>query len=265
MQKKDVPWNIKIHKLNRIFGVIKNSNFFILKMKNITDQNEDISLSGFRFFKSLSEEELKSLNLEKTCTYYKKGSIVYKEGSRLTGFYCVIKGIVKVYKTGNDGKEQIIRFARKGDIIAYRSLLSQESACTTSKIIEDALLCHIPYKTLLNLIEKNWTFSLAMLRIVCAELKEANEYITDIAQKTVRERLAEVLLLLKENFDLDADQTLQISLTREELANTVGTATESIIRRLSEFKQDKLIDLQGRKIKIINLSGLTKVANITKY
>ena len=102
-----------------------------------------------------------------------------------------------------------------------------------------------------------------MLRIVCAELKEANDYITDIAQKTVRERLAEVLLLLKENFDLDADKTLQISLTREELANTVGTATESIIRLLSEFKQDKLIDLQGRKIKIINLAGLTKVANLT--
>jgi len=124
-------------------------------------------------------------------------------------------------------------------------------------------LCHVPYKTLLSLIEKNPTFSLAMLRIVCAELKEANDYITDIAQKTVRERLAEVLLLLKESFDLDADQTLQISLTREELANTVGTATESIIRLLSEFKQDKLIDLQGRKIKIINLSGLTKVANLT--
>jgi CRP-like cAMP-binding protein len=144
-------------------------------------------------------------------------------------------------------------------------LLSQESACTTSKIIDDAVLCHIPYKTLLNLIDKNPSFSLAMLRIVCAELKEANDYITDIAQKTVRERLAEILLLLKENFDLDADQTLQISLTREELANTVGTATESIIRLLSEFKQDKLIDLQGRKIKIINLSGLTKVANVTKY
>ena len=186
-------------------------------------------------------------------------------GSRLTGFYCIIKGIVKVYKTGIDGKEQIIRFAKKGEIIAYRSLLSQETACTTSKIIEDAILCHIPYKTLLNLIEKNPSFSLAMLRIVCAELKEANEYITDIAQKTVRERLAEILLLLKENFELDADKTLQISLTREELANTVGTATESIIRLLSEFKTDKLIDLQGRKIKIINLPGLTKVANLTKY
>ena len=233
-------------------------------MKNHNELIEDVNLSTFRFFQSLTEDELKSLNYEKTCAHYKKGSILYKEGSRLTGFYCIIQGVVKIYKTGIDGKEQIIRFAKKGDIIAYRSLLTQESACTTSKTIEDSVLCHIPYKSLLGLIERNSKFSLAMLRIVCAELKEANDYITDIAQKTVRERLAEVLLLLKQEFDLDAEKTLQISLTREELANMVGTATESIIRLLSEFKQDKLIDLQRRKIKIINIQALIKAANLNK-
>jgi CRP-like cAMP-binding protein len=101
-----------------------------------------------------------------------------------------------------------------------------------------------------------------MLQIVCRELREANDYITDIAQKTVRERLAEVLLLLKENFELDNQNTLQISLTREELANMVGTATESVIRLLSEFKQDKLIELQGRKIKFLDIASLRRVANI---
>ena len=101
-----------------------------------------------------------------------------------------------------------------------------------------------------------------MLQIVCRELREANDYITDIAQKTVRERLAEVLLLLKENFELDNQNTLQISLTREELANMVGTATESVIRLLSEFKQDKLIELQGRKIKFLDIANLRRVANI---
>jgi CRP-like cAMP-binding protein len=180
----------------------------------------------------------------------------------LTGFYCVTRGILKIFKTGIDGKEQIIRFAKKGDIIAYRSLLSQELACTTAKVIEEAVLSHIPYQTLLYLIQHNWQFSHHMLQIVCKELREANDYITDIAQKTVRERLAEVLLLLKENFELDNANTLQISLTREELANMVGTATESVIRLLSEFKQDNLIDLQGRKIKFVNVPGLTKVANL---
>lgn len=231
-----------------------------LSMKRPTE--DETNLSGFQLFKKLKEEEFTRLNFEKSCAYYKKGTVVYREGSRLTGFYCVTKGIVKIFKTGIDGKEQIIRFAKRGEIIAYRSLLSQELACTTAKIIDEAVLCHIPYQTLLFLIQSNWQFSHHMLQIVCRELREANDYITDIAQKSVRERLAEVLLLLKENFELDHHNTLQISLTREELANMVGTATESVIRLLSEFRQDRLIELEGRRIKFVNIPGLQKVAGI---
>ena len=99
------------------------------------------------------------------------------------------------------------------------------------------------------------------MQLICKELGEANSFITDIAQKSVRERLAEVLIILKNTFKLDNDNILQILLTREELANIIGTATESVIRLLSEFKDDKLIELNGRKIKIINLKGLMKIAN----
>jgi CRP-like cAMP-binding protein len=229
-------------------------------IKRPTD--EETNLLGFQLFKKLNDDEFNRLNFDKTCSLYKKGAVIYREGSRLTGFFCVTKGIVKIFKTGIDGKEQIIRFAKKGEIIAYRSLLSKELACTTAKVIDEAVLCHIPYQTLLFLIEKNWQFSHHMLQIVCGELRQANDYITDIAQKTVRERLAEVLLLLKENFDLDNQNTLQISLTREELANMVGTATESVIRLLSEFKHDKLIELQGRKIKFLDIPSLHRVANL---
>jgi CRP-like cAMP-binding protein len=233
-----------------------------MRKTNAISTSEECDLGGFQLFKKLTEEELARLNYDKECSVYKKGTIVYKEGNRLTGFFCVTRGILKIYKTGIDGKEQIIRFAKKGNIIAYRSLVSQELACTTAKVIDDAVLCHIPYQTLLYLIQNNWQFSLHMLQIVCGELREANSYITDIAQKSVRERLAEVLLILKDNFELDNQNTLKISLTREELANIVGTATESVIRLLSEFKQDKLIELQGRRIKIIDIRGLTKVANV---
>lgn len=229
-------------------------------IKRPTEEESD--LSGFQLFKKLTDQEFAQLNFDKTCSLYKKGNIIYREGSRLTGFYCITRGILKIFKTGIDGKEQIIRFAKKGDIIAYRSLLSQELACTTAKVIDEAVLCHIPYQTLLYLIQNNWQFSHHMLQIACRELREANDYITDIAQKTVRERLAEVLLLLKDNFNLDNTNTLQISLTREELANMVGTATESVIRLLSEFKQDKLIDLQGRKIKFLDVNKLSRVANL---
>lgn len=100
------------------------------------------------------------------------------------------------------------------------------------------------------------------MQITCKELGQANTYITDIAQKTVRKRLAEILVQLRNDFDLDEENVLKITLTREELANIVGTATETIIRLLSEFKQDKLIELNRRKIKVLNLPGLMKVGNI---
>jgi len=232
-------------------------------INNNSESTDDIDLSCFPFFKSLTKEECDILNFEKKCIASQRGTIVYEEGCRLSGFYFITRGIVKIYKTGIDGKEQIIKFANKGDIFGYRSLLSEETACSTSKVIEDAILYHIPYKILLNLVEANPLFSLDILRIACDELKEANECITYFGLKTVRERLAEVLLLLHKNFKLDTDQRIQISLTREELANTVGTATEVIIRFLSEFKREKLIDLKGRKIKILNLNELKKVAKLT--
>jgi len=100
------------------------------------------------------------------------------------------------------------------------------------------------------------------MQITCKELGEANAYITDIAQKTVRERLAEILIHLKNDFGLDSNKILQISLTREELANIVGTATESVIRLLSEFKQDRLIELNGRKIRILDEAGLIRIGNL---
>ncbi|HRW62863.1 MAG TPA: Crp/Fnr family transcriptional regulator [Bacteroidales bacterium] len=212
-------------------------------------------------FKYLSPDEHTKVDNEKVCNSYKRGSVIYHEGSRTNGFYCIHSGILKIFKTGIDGREQIIAFAKRGDIIGYRSILSNELACSSAKVIEDAVLCFIPGETLINLVKTNGNFSMAVMQQTCKELGVANSFITDIAQKTVRERLAEVLLNLKDIFDLDKDNILQISLTREELANIVGTATESVIRLLSEFKQDELIDLNGRKIKILNIKRLEKISN----
>ena len=180
----------------------------------------------------------------------------------MNGFYCVQKGIIKIYKTGFDGKEQIIRFAKNGDIIGYRSVLSNEPACTTTEVLEECIVCHIPASTLFNLVKTNGNFAVELMKLTCKELGEANSYITDIAQKTVRERLAEILLLLEEDFGANEQGVLSLSLTREDLSNIVGTATKSIIRLLSEFKSDLLIELNGRKIKILDKPGLKIIASI---
>lgn len=220
------------------------------------------SLESGSIFKYLSPEETAKINFEKDFRNYKRGDILYQEGNRISGFFCINSGIIKVFKTGFDGKEQIIRFAKKGDIIAYRSVLSNELACTSAKVIEDCQVCFIPSEILISFIKTNPTYALELVKLACHELGEANSFLTDIAQKTVRERLAEILLLLVNDFGLDNQQFLNISLTREELANLVGTATESVIRLLSEFKSDRLVELNGRKIKILDTKGLEKISNI---
>ena len=224
--------------------------------------NDGCLVRSNSIFKHLTPEELEKVTFEKTTEQYKRGSIIYREGSRINGCYCIHKGIIKVFKTGIDGKEQIIRFAREGDIIGFRSVLSNELACTTAEVLDDSGLCYIPAETLVYLVKHNGNFSMELMQLTCKELGEANAYITDIAQKTVRERLAEILIHLKNDFGLDENNILQISLTREELANIVGTATESVIRLLSEFKQDQLIELNGRKIRILDEAGLIRIGNL---
>ncbi len=223
---------------------------------------EDCLAKNHVLFRHLTESEFDKVNEEKVTEHHKRGSVLYHEGNRINGFYYITQGIIKVYKTGFDGKEQIIRFAKRGDIIGFRSILSNEQACTTAEVIDDSTTCYIPGEILINLVKNNGNFSIELMQITCKELGQANSYITDIAQKSVRERLAEILVQLINDFGLDENKVLLITLTREELANIVGTATESVIRLLSEFKQDKYIELNGRKITILNLPALMRIANI---
>jgi CRP-like cAMP-binding protein len=212
-------------------------------------------------FKHLNPEDLKMLNDEKSCYSFSKGEVIYHENTWLSGFYCVSDGIVKIYKTGKEGKEQIIKFTQKGDIFGYRSTLNNERACSSAKVIENASVCLISAKAIQALIKSNPSFSLELVQLICKELGEANCFITDIAQKTVRRRLAEILLQLKSSFGVRDDNSLNISLTREELANIVGTATESVIRLLSEFKSDGYIALSGKRIIILNEASLKKLGD----
>ena len=223
---------------------------------------ESCTIRTHPLFRHLGPEELQEISLSKITESHKRGSVVYEEGNRIKGFYCVQKGIIKIYKTGIDGKEQIVRFAKTGDMIGYRSVVSNEPACTTTEVLEESVLCHIPAKILFKLIQGNGKFAVELMKLTCKELGEANSYITDIAQKTVKERLAEILIHLYEEFGEDTLGVLKISLTREELSNIVGTATESIIRLLSEFKNLGYLEVKGRKIKILDKPGLKHIANI---
>jgi len=208
----------------------------------------------------LDIDEMAYMEASTEIRHYKKGEIIFLQGKRIAGCYVVLSGIVKQFKTGGEGRDYIIRLAKPYEILGYRSVLSEEPACHTSAVIEDSDVCYIPKDCLHHLVKTNGSFALDLLQIACCELEESHSMITEIAQKSVKERLAELLLMLKNKFGANENGQINIVLSREELANVVGTATESIIRILSEFKADKLIDMYGKKITILREKELEKIA-----
>lgn len=210
--------------------------------------------------KSLSKEEIIKFSEHKDTIDFKKGDVLFSEGTTLNGVYCIKEGICKMSRLSENGKEQIVKFIKKGDMLGYRSVLGEESVTLTATALNDLKTCFIPKSTVFETMKNNPTFSLEMTKTVCNDLRDANIIITNMAQKHVKERLADTLLMLKDTFGVDEEGVLDIVLTREELASVIGTATESAIRLLSEFKKKGLIVLKGKKIKIIGELELHKIS-----
>ncbi|WPQ64171.1 MULTISPECIES: Crp/Fnr family transcriptional regulator [Chitinophaga] len=206
---------------------------------------------------------LEEIDAAKVCSTYKKGEVVFQEGTYPFGIYCVNTGKIKLSHSGDDGREQIVRLAKPGDIIGYKALLSAERYTASAIALDDSSVCFIPKDLFMSILQKDANLSFEMMRIIASELRKAETKITHLAQKPVRERLAETLLFIKETYGVEQDgTTLNVRLSREEIANLVGTATESAIRLLSEFKKDGLIELQGKKIRLLNQEEITKTANL---
>ncbi|MDY7396661.1 Crp/Fnr family transcriptional regulator [Aureibaculum sp. 2210JD6-5] len=214
----------------------------------------------FSTLRSLSADELKTMSEEKDILTFKKGDVIFEEGNTLNGVYCVKHGICKLSKLNANGKEQIVRFIKGGDMLGYRSVLSEEPVTLTVTALKDMEACYIPKKEILDAIKENPKFSLDMMRTVCHDLRDANILLSNMAQKNVKERLADTLIFLKETFGEDKDGYLDIVLTREEISSVIGTATESAIRLLSEFKKKGFIALDGKKVKVLDEVGLLKLS-----
>lgn len=214
----------------------------------------------FNSLKSLSPDELKCISEEKDLLTFKKGDVIFEEGITLNGVYCVKHGVCKLSRLNANGKEQIVRFIKGGDMLGYRSVLSDEPVSLTVTALKDMEACFIPKKEILDAIQNNPKFSLDIMKTVCHDLRDANISLSNMAQKTVKERLADTLIFLKETFDEDENGYLDIVLTREEISSVIGTATESAIRLLSEFKKKGLIALDGKMIKILDEVELLKLS-----
>lgn len=214
-------------------------------------------------FDKLNHEELEELDEKKGCRFYRKNQVIFNEGSHSNRLYCVKKGQIKISKTGVDGREQIIHFAKAGDVMGYRALLAGEAYSATATAIDDCTICFIPRSELLNLLERNTALGMKFMLLLCHKVEELGEQATSLSHRTVRERLAQSLLLLKQAFGLKEDgKTLDVQLSREDLASFVGTATESLIRMLSEFKDEGVVELSGKKIVLKDILKLVRISRI---
>ncbi len=212
-------------------------------------------------FNSLNKDELVSLDNKRTIMHFKRGQPIFVEGTALNGIYCLQSGECKVSKLTPNGKDQIVRFIKEGEIVGHKSILSGTNAKLTVTALEDMDVCFIPKQELLDLFARNKEFSLELTRSLCQSLDKANLTVATMAQKNVRERLAEFLLYFERMFGVDEKGFIAVKLTREEIANAIGTATESAIRLLSEFKRDKLILLHSKQIKLLDKSKLTHISD----
>jgi len=214
-------------------------------------------------FSILEEDDIKLLDQSKESTFYPKGQAIFFTGRTPTGVFCLMEGKVKMAKMGSDGKDQIVRFVLPGKLLGIRAFLGDCAYTATATTLDDTILCYIPGELFKYLQAKYPTITSCMITTLSQLLCEAEDKMTSIAQKNVRERLAETLLELRSVFsygDKTSEKVQPISLTREDLANIIGTATETVIRLLSDFKEVGLIDIQGRKIILKDIHALKNVA-----
>lgn len=223
----------------------------------------DISSSLPDIWRALNEKEHELLREDARFVNYKKNEIVYYENDRPQDLMCLLKGKVKIYKEGVGGRSQIIRMVRPVQYFGYRAYFAQEPYVTSAAAFESSQVCLISMNIVEQFLRNNSTLAMFFIQLLSVDLGVADQRVVNLTQKHIRGRLAESLLFLKENYGLEEDgATISIYLAREDLANLSNMTTSNAIRTLSIFENERIISMDGRKIKIIDEERLHKISRI---
>ncbi|MBM3412252.1 MAG: response regulator [Bacteroidetes bacterium] len=208
------------------------------------------------FSNDLRKNGLFNFNPEKyNAELYAKKQVIYSEGKRSRYLYYIVRGKVKGFKTHDDGKEYITDLYSDGDFLGYPSLIDETNYIDTAVALEDTEIVQLPREEFLELIECNIQVATKFIRIVAQNMKEKEERLLSLAYSSLRKRVAKALVDIHQKFN-NTDNNTRIAISREDIAHYVGTATESLIRTLSDFKSEKLIEIKEGKIIIIQLEKL---------
>ncbi len=217
---------------------------------------ESCIVKEFNSLKSLTRDELMRVSACKTGKIFKKGQVIFKEGDTLNGVYCVKDGVCKLTKLSDNGKDQVVKLVVKGGLLGKRSLVTDQVTNLSAIALNDMEMCFIPKSEIMKDLAKNPTFTMDVLKKMANDLKDSDESLVNMAQKSVKRRMAEILMYIHDTFGVDNDGHLSIVISREDYASIVGTATESAIRILSQFKKEGLISTNGKRIKIEDTNSL---------
>ncbi len=232
-------------------------------MKNEIKSIEVLFNSPDSVFSKLVKADKEYLLANTEYRVYKKNEIVFSENTKPTGLLCLSEGKVKIYKEGAGGRDQIIRLSRPGGFIGYRALFAEQNYSASAAAIENSVAFIIEKKALFSIMKRDPNLTFGILKSLATELGVSNMRTVSLTQKHIRGRLAESLLFLIDTYGYYNDgTTIKALLSREDLANLSNMTTSNAIRTLSSFAQEKVIALDGRKIKVLDLQELEKISDM---
>lgn len=212
---------------------------------------------------TLTPEQRTIIESKITVRKFKKNEVIYREGEKPEQLLCLISGKVKIYRDGIGGRAQIMRVLNSVEYFGYRAYIANEPFITAAAAFESSLIVEIPINIITTMMKSNATLAFFFVERLAKDLGTSDERTVNLTQKHIRGRLAENILFLKESYGLEEDgSTLSIYLSREDLANLSNMTTANAIRTLSAFAHEKLVAIDGRKIKIMDEEGLEKISKL---
>lgn len=208
------------------------------------------------FDKASKATDLKKLFESRRTKTFKKKELIFSEGNNPVYLYFLTKGKAKLFKAHEYGKELIISLYKEGDFLGYTDLLENHAYTESAEALEDCEICLIPKEDFFALMYSNQQIMKTFVKLLAGNIKEKESQLVNLAYSTVRKRVADALVLLHERYSDKKDQAFSMAISREDLANIVGTATESLIRTLSDFKAEKLVEIKGSSITLLAVEKL---------
>ncbi len=241
--------------LNAIEGRLKRSELF--------RKGFDNGFEGLNKFMDQARglDALKDIGRDRRTRKVAKKEVIFHEGDELRQVPYLVHGKVRTFKINNDGKEFVTGLHVPGDFIGYMGLLENGRAMESAEALEECEVALVPREDLLALLYRDRDVSIRFIRMLARDVKEKEQHLLQLAYASVRQRVAQALLRVHERYAADKASDLGLRISREDLASIVGTATESLIRCLTDLKEDGLIASEGRDIRIVDKARLEKVAH----